>query len=347
MKCSTCIFLASLSLLGSLTAFRAPGEDTLKDDAYRVVKKEVLGGDGSWDYLTIYPETQHLYIARESKVTILDMLTFKVVKEITGLHGVHGVALVPEFNKLFISNGRSGMIGIYDLKTLDMIGETKAGDNPDAIIYDSASQRIFAFNNGGTTATVLDVKKGDLVGTVELGGAPEFAVSDLKGRIYVNIEDKNEVLQLDTSKLTVLNHWSLNPGKTPTGLAIDLEHRRLFSACRDSRTLEVMDADNGKILASLPIGAGVDGVAFDPKTKTVFTSNGDGTLTVIREDTPDKYQVIQNVTTSAGARTMALDMKNHQIWLVTAETKAVSETQGKRRRTVVPETFSVITVGKD
>ncbi|HEY3324857.1 MAG TPA: YncE family protein [Planctomycetota bacterium] len=341
MNWIVCIFFAALTLVGNVGG-QEPGHD-----GYHLVKKQVIGGDGSWDYLTIDPEARLLYIARETRVLVLDMNTFKVVHEIPNTNGVHGVALVPEFNRLFTSNGRDNKIGIYDLKTLEKVGEAKAGAKPDAIIYDAASHRVFAFNNGGTTATALDAKTGEVAGTVELGGAPEFAVADGKGRVYVNLEDKSEVVQMDSVKLTVLNRWPLDPGKTPTGLALDLEHRRLFSGCRDTKTVVVMDADSGKVLASLPIGAGVDAVAFDPASQTVFSSNGDGTLTVIHEDTPDKFQVTQTVATQAGARTLALDPSKHQVWLVTAETKPAPESPEKRRRIVVPDTFTVLVLDKN
>ena len=249
--------------------------------------------------------------------------------------------------RFFTSNGRDGKIGIYDLKTFEKLGEAKAGAKPDAIIYDAASHRVLAFNNGGSNASAFDARTGDFVGDVELGGAPEFAVSDCKGHVYVNIEDKGEIIEIDTMKLAVLNHWPLSPGETPTGLAMDLGHRRLFSGCRGSKTLEVMDADSGRILSSLPIGGGVDAVSFDPESQTVFSSNGDGTLTVIHEDAAAKFQVVQTVATQVGARTMALDLDRHQVWLVTAETKPAPESQEKRRRVIVPDTFTVLVVGKD
>ena len=347
MKWLACILFASAALASGVVFSQDPAKGANGNDGYRVLKKAVIGGDGSWDYLTICPEMRRLFIARESRVLILDMDTFKVIKEIPSTDGVHGVALVPEFNRLFTSDGRAGKIGIYDLRTLERTGEVKAGAKPDAIIYDSASHRVFAFNNGGSTASALDARTGELAGEIELGGAPEFAVSDGKGRIYVNIEDKSEIVEFDAAKLLVLNHWPLNPGETPTGLAMDLGHRRLFSGCRGSKTLEVMDADSGRILAGLPIGGGVDAVAFDPESQMIFTSNGDGSLTVIHEDSPDKFHVVQNVATQAGARTMALDAGGHQIWLVTAETRQAPESQNGRRRVVVPDTFTVLVVGKD
>ncbi len=316
-------------------------------DEYRVLSKDVVGGDGSWDYLTIDPDARRLYIARETRVIVFDMDTHKVIKEIDKTNGVHGVALVSEFNRGYISNGRDNTITIFDLKTFERIGEAKAGPKPDAIVYDPGSHRVFAFNNGGTTATAIEAETGAVAGNIELGGAPEFAVSDGKGHMYVNLEDKSEIAEFDPATLKVLNHWPLAPGTTPTGLAMDREHRRLFSGCRGSKTLVVVDADTGKIIASPPIGAGVDAAAFDASTQTAFSSNGDGTVTVIHEDTPDSYSIVQNVVTQIGARTMAFDPKKHQLWLVAAETKPPPESEpNKRKKVIVPGTFSVICVGK-
>ncbi|MGD0094646.1 MAG: YncE family protein, partial [Planctomycetota bacterium] len=287
------------------------------------------------------------FIARETRVMVLDMDTCKLVKEIPNTNGVHGVAVVPEFNRAFTSNGRDNTVSILDLKTLEKVGEVKTGPKPDAIVYDPVSKRVFVADNGATTETVIDAATGQAAGKVEVGGAAEFAVSDGQGRMFANLEDKNEVVCFDTAKLTALSHWPLDPAKQPTGLAADLEHHRLFSGCRGGKLLQVLDSTSGKIVASLPIGAGVDAVAFDPATQTVFSSNGDGTLTVIHEDTPDTYHVVQNVATQATAKTMALDLKNHQVWLAAAEVKpAPPDDPQKRRRIVVPDTFTVLVVGK-
>ena len=344
MKIIDCLVVSLLAIAFYGRAIAA--DEPAKPEGYHIVKKEVLGGDGSWDYVSIEPETHRAFIARETRVMVVDMPACKLIKEIPDLHGVHGVALVPEFKRGFISNGRDNTIAIFDLNTYEKIGEAKGGAKPDAIVYDAASKRVFAFNNGGTTATAIDAATGNVAGSVELGGAPEFAVSDGKGRMYVNIEDKSEIVAFDTGKLAVLNHWPLAPGTEPTGLAMDLAHRRLFSGCRGSKTMEVMDADSGKIVATLPIGSGVDAAAFDPDSQNAFSSNGDGTLTIVHEDTPDAYRLVQSLKTEPGARTMALDPKTNQLWLVTAATKPAPENEpNKRKKIIVPDTFSVIVVG--
>jgi DNA-binding beta-propeller fold protein YncE len=348
MKPNAYALLACVVSGAALLAAQETEQPLAEAGEYRVLKKEVIGGDGSWDLLTIDPAARQLYISRETRVLVLDMDTCKVVKEIAGTNGVHGVAVAPEQNRAFITNGRDNTVTVLDLKTLEKVGEAKSGPKPDAIVFDGKSRRVFSFNNGGTTATAIDASTGKEVGSVELGGAPEFAVPDGKGRMYVNLEDKSEVVAFDTDKLEALSRWPLDPGKAPTGLALDSEHRRLFSGCRDTKTLVVLDADTGKVVTSLPIGSGEDAVVFDPATQTVFSSNGEGTLTVIHEDTPDNYRVVQTVATQAGARTMALDSKTHQIWLVAAETKPAPESEkNRRRRVVVPDTFTVLVVGRN
>lgn len=336
-----CLSLATVFTLALRAAEPIPGIE------YRVLQKELLGGEGSWDYLSIDSDARRLYISRETRVLVVDLDTRKIVHQIEKTNGVHGIALVSEFNRAYTSNGRDNTVTAFDLKSYEKVGEASAGPKPDAIVYDKFSHRVFAFNNGGTSATAIDAALGTISGQIDLGGAPEFAVADGKGHMFVNLEDKSEVVEFDSTKLTVLNRWPLAPGKTPTGLAMDLEHRRLFSTCRGSKTLVVLDADSGKIVASLPIGAGVDAAVFDPESQNVFASNGDGTLTIIHEDAPDAYHVSQNLTTQPGAKTMALDAKTHQIVLVAAETKPAPENEpNKRKKTIVPGTFSLIIVGK-
>jgi DNA-binding beta-propeller fold protein YncE len=313
-----------------------------------VLKKEVLGGDGGWDYLTIDPATRRLFISRETRVLVLDMDTCKVLKEIPNTNGVHGVALVPECNRAFTSNGKDNTVSILDLKTLEKVGEAKAGPKPDAIVYDPVSKRVFTSNNGGTTATAIEPATGQVLGNVELGGSPEFQVSDGKGRMYVNLEDSSAVVAVDTRSLRVVGRWPLAPGEEPTGLALDVAHGRLFSGCAN-KLLVVTDARSGAVVATLPIGGRVDGVAFDPALGLAFSSNGEGTLTVVREESPAKFSVVGDVTTAPGARTLALDPRTHRIYLATARfgpTPAPTAEQPRPRPSMVPGTFEVMVFGE-
>ncbi len=317
-----------------------------KKDTYRVLKRTPLGGDGGWDFLTCDSVTRRLYISRSNRVMIVDMDSTKLIGEIDDLQGVHGIALASKYNKGFITCGKEDKITTFNLKTLKKLGEVKTGKKPDAIIYDPFSKKIFAFNNGGTTATVVAADSDKSVATVELGGAPESAVTDGRGKIYVNLEDKSQVAVIDAKKMKTIAHWSLAPGEEPTGLAIDIKHRRLFSGCHN-KTMVVLDADSGKIITTLVIGEGVDFNEFDSESQNAFSSNGkDGTLTVVHEVDPNTFSVVQNVQTQAGARTMALDFKTKQIWLVTATPKQDEEGHGKHPRSYEPDSFTSIVVGK-
>jgi YVTN family beta-propeller protein len=279
---------------------------------------------------------------------VLDADTNAVVGDIPNTNGVHGIAIVPEVDKGFTSNGRDNAVTIFDLKTLKPIANLPVGRNPDAIIYDPFSKRVFAFNGASHDATAIDVKTNSVVGTIALGGKPEFAVSDEKGNLYVNIEDKNEIVRFDPVKLTVENRWSIAPGEEPSGLAIDRKHRRLFSVC-GNKLMAVVNADNGKVITTLPIGDGTDAAAFDPETGFAFSSNGEGTLTVVHEDSPDKFTVVENVPTQVRARTMALDAKTHQVFLVSAEfgkAPAATAQQPRPRAPMVPGTFTLIVLSR-
>ncbi len=307
---------------------------------YRLLHRHTLGGDGGWDYLTLDPESRRLYIARATRVMVVDADSGKVTGEIPDTPGVHGVALATEAGRGFTSNGRDNSVTIFDLKTLKTEARVTTGEGPDAIAYDPASRRVFTFNGRGKSMTAIDAAAGKVVATVALDGRPEFAVADGKGKVYVNIEDKSELVVLDSNKLAVAARWPLAPCEEPTGLALDHEHRRLFVGCRN-RKLAVVNADEGKVVATLPIGEGVDATAFDPATQLAFASNWDGTLTVVHEDTPGKYTVASSVPTALGARTMALDPRTHNIFLVTAK----YQVPGTDRRTIVPDSFELLVVG--
>ncbi len=322
----------------------APGESS----GYHLLKKIPLGGEGGWDYLTLDAAARRLYITRATRVAVLDADTGAPVGELADTPGVHGVALAPELGRGFTSNGRTATVTIFDLKTLRALGQAKTGANPDAIVYDPASKRVFTFNGGSADATAIDAASGAVAGTIALGGRPEFAAADGAGRVYVNLEDKNELVALDSRRLKIAARWPLAPCTEPAGLAMDARHQRLFVGCHN-QMMAVVDAASGRIVATLPIGRGVDANAFDPETSLAFSSNGDGTLTVVREESPDKYKVVENVATQRGARTMALDPKTHNVFLVTAEfgpPPAPTPENPHPRPTIIPGSFVVLVFGK-
>ncbi len=315
---------------------------------YHVIKTYKLGGDGGWDYLTIDAASRHLYISRGTHVIVIDADSGKPVGDIPDTPGVHGIALAPEFGRGFVSNGREGTVTVFDLKSLKALSKIKVGDNPDAILYDPASKRVFTFNGRSDDVTAIDAAKGTVVGTIKVDGKPEFAASDEKGEVFVNIEDKSELMALDPNTLGVKARWPLAPCEEPSGLAIDRKHRRLFSGC-GNKLMSVVDADSGKVIATPPIGAGVDANAFDAETGLAFASCGEGVLTVVHEDAADKFSVAETVPTERGARTMALDPTTHQIFLVTAKfgpPPAATAEQPRPRPAILPDSFEVLVVGK-
>jgi YVTN family beta-propeller protein len=328
--------LAFLSFLGRSSLADSPAS------AYHVIKKIPAQGDKGWDYLSIDPAARRLYITRGDHVMVVDIDSDKVVGEVTApeVKGIHGVALVPELNRGFISNGMTSTVTPFDLKTLKTEEPIKVGQRPDAIIYDPASKRVFSFNAGSKDATAIDAETKTVAGSVPLGGKPEFAVADEQGQVYVNIEDKNEIVAFDAKELKEKNRWPVAPGTAPSGLAMDRKQRRLFSTCHNNKMI-VLDADNGKVLATPEIGKGTDACVFDQETGLAFSSNGDGTLTIVQQDGSGSYQTAAKVPTQAGARTMALDPKTHQIFLVTARPKA------GQRRAFEPGTFTILVVGKE
>lgn len=327
-------------LLTAAVAASAPG--------YHIVQTWKLGGEGGWDYLKMDSEARRLYISRATKVIVIDADSGKAVGEIPDTPGVHGIALVPEIGKGFTSNGREDMVSVFDLKTLKTLNKIKVGNRPDAIWYDSATKRVFTFNAGSKDATAIDPAKGEVVGTIPLGGKPEFAASDGKGTVFVNLEDKNELFALDAEKLTVKERWPLAGCDEPSGLAMDQKNRRLFVGC-GNKVMPIVNADTGKILASLPIGDGVDATSFDDQAGLAFASCGEGVLTVVREESPDKFSVAENVKTQKGARTMAVDNKTNQVYTVSAQfgpPPAPTAEQPHPRPSVLPDSFVVLVLGK-
>jgi YVTN family beta-propeller protein len=325
------------------TSAQAPGPS-----GYHLLKKIKVGGEGFWDYLNFDSSTRRLFISRGSKVVVLDVDSEKVVGEIPDTTGVHGIALAPESNNGFTSNGQAGTVSIFDLKTLQVIGHAPTGKGPDSIVYDPATKRVFTMNGRSGDSTAIDAVSGNVLATIPLGGRPETAVADGAGHVYVNLEDKSAIQQIDSKSLVVTATWPIAPCEGPAGLAIDREHRRLFAGCHN-KVLAVVDADSGKVIASPPIGVGVDANQFDPGTGFVFSSNGSGTLTVIHEDSPDKFTVLEEVPTQTGARTMALDPKSHEVYLVTADfapPPAATPDNPHPRGGMVPDSFVVLVFGR-
>jgi DNA-binding beta-propeller fold protein YncE len=335
------VSIISLSLAAVALAATGPG--------YHVVTTYKLGGEGGWDYLITDADARRTYISRGTHVVVIDADTGKSVGDIADTPGVHGIALAPELGRGFTSNGREGTVSIFDIKTLATNSKVKVGENPDAILYDPASKRVFTFNGRSQDSTAIDAATGKVVGTIKLDGKPEFAATDAKGGIWVNIEDKSELVAIDPNKLEVKAKWPLAPCTEPSGLAIDRKNRRLFAGC-DNKMMAVVDADSGKVLATPPIGDGVDATAFDPETGLAFAScGGDGVLTVVREDSPDKFSVAENVPTQKGARTMALDTKTHKVFVVTAQfgsRPAPTADNPHPRPAILPDSFVVLVVGK-
>jgi DNA-binding beta-propeller fold protein YncE len=315
---------------------------------YKVVNTYKLRGEGGWDYLIADASARRLYISRATHVIVIDLDSGKSVGDIADTPGVHGIALAPEFGRGFVSNGREGTVSIFDLKTLATTSKVKAGDNPDCIIYDPASKRVFAFNGRSQNATAIDAASGKVVGTIKLDGKPEFAASDGNGEVFVNIEDKSELTAIDSNKLQVKVSWPLAPCEEPSGLSMDKKNRRLFAGC-DNKMMAVVNADTGKVISALPIGEGVDATTFDPETGLAFASCGEGVLTVVKEESPDKFSVAENLPTQAGARTMALDAKTHNVYVVTAKfgpRPAPSADNPHPWPTILPNTFVVLVIAK-
>jgi hypothetical protein len=338
------IIIATLSptVVFCAASSSAAAEPPPSASGYRVIKSVPVPGEDGWDYVAVDSDARRVYISHGTHVVVMNADTYAIEGDIPDTQGVHGVAVAPDLGRGFVSAGRANAVTIFELKSLKTIGTVKTDGNPDAITYDPVSKRVFTFNGRGKNTTAINAD-GSVVGSLALGGKPEFAVADGKGSIFVNNEDTSEVIQMDTQKLTETNRWPLAPCKSPSGLAIDLKTRRLFSVC-DDKVSVVVNADTGKIITQVTIGNGVDAAAFDPATNLFFASNGEGTLTVIHEDSPDKFTVIDNVPTKRSARTMGLDLKTHNIFLPAADFDPPAP--GERRGKMKPGTFVVLVVGK-
>jgi DNA-binding beta-propeller fold protein YncE len=320
------------------TAFAAEG--------YKVLNKIKIGGTGGWDYVALDNTNRRLYASHGTSVEVVDPDAGKVVGTIPQLHGVHGIAIAPELNKGFISNGQSNSVTVFDLKTLAKLGEPATGQNPDSICYEPKTQRVFTFNGRSNDSTAINAKNNEIVATFPLDGKPEFCAVDGTGKIYANLEDKSEVIEIDAAKPAVTRRVSLAPAEGPSGLAIDVKNKKLFSVC-DNKMMAVTDIATMKVVATPAIGTGPDAAGFDPGTGLAFSSNGDGTLTIVKL-VNGKYEAADTVTTERGARTMTVDPKLHRVYLLAAEYGPAPEAkEGKKGRPpVLPDSFHVLVVGK-
>lgn len=329
-------------------AMSAAAQSNQGNSSYHQVHEYKPGGDTGWDYLNMDAASRRLYISRGNHVQVINIDSGKLEGDITGLQGVHGIALDKANNKGFISDGRANSVVVFDIKKIKQTGKVDAGTNPDAILFDPFSKRVFAFNGRSGNATAIDAKDNKVAATIDLGGKPEFAVSDGKGKVFVNLEDKSELVQIDPKALKVVNTWPLAPCDSPSGLAIDADHERLFAGC-DNETMAIVDGNSGKVIATEKIGKGVDATAFDKGVSQAYSSNGEGNITVVKEESPDSFSVVETIPTKRSARTMAVDEKTHDLITVGADfEKTPDQTPGqpRQRPKMVPGSFVVLVYGK-
>lgn len=316
-------------------------------EGYKVVGKIKIGGTGGWDYVAVDPDANRVYASHGTEVDVVDPKAGKVVGQIQQLHGVHGIAVAPEFGKGFITNGQSNSVTIFDLKTLAKVGEPQTGQNPDSVCFEPKTKHIFTFNGRSNDSTAIDPKTNEVIKTFPVGGKPEECQPDGTGKIYVNLEDSGEIVEIDATKPAVLRHASIAPCESPSGLAIDVKDKKLFSAC-DNKMMAVTDISTLKVVATPAIGAGPDGAGFDAGLGLAFSSNGgDATLSIVKQ-VNGKYETVDNVPTERGARTMTVDSKNHRVYLLAAEYgPAPQAPPGKKARpSILPDTFHVLVIGK-
>jgi YVTN family beta-propeller protein len=310
---------------------------------YRIVNKISVEGDGGWDYISIDNANNRIFVSHATVAQAVDIKTGKLAGTIPDTKGIHGIAIAADLNKGFTSNGRDSSVTIFNLKTLEVITKIKiTGKNPDCILSDPFSQKVFTFNGGSASSTVIDAKDNKVIATIPLDGKPEFSVSDGKGKIYVNIEDKSMINVIDASTLKVSAHWSIAPGEEPSGLALDNETHRLFSVC-GNKLMVVTDAETGKVITTLPIGDHCDGVTFDPDKKRAYSSNGEGSITVVQEENANSFKVLETITTQPGARTITINKTTHHLYLPTAEYGS-APAEGNRRPPIKPNSFVIIDI---
>ena len=336
------LLLVGLVTVASPVFCRAAG-------SYHLLKEIPVTGEGGWDYLTVDPAGHRLYVTHATKVVVIDTGSDQVIGEIADTPGVHGVALAPELGRGFSSNGRENKASIVDLKTLQTIAKVATGENPDAILYEPGRREVYTFDGRGQSVTVFAAETGKVVATIPVGGKPEYAQADPgAGQVYLNLEDKNELLVIDTKTHAIVQHWPIAPGEEATGLAIDLEHHRLFLGCSNGKML-VMDSGDGRVVASLEAGQGIDATAFDAGAQLAFASAGEGNVTIAHEDSPEKFTIVQVLATERSARTMALDPATHKIYLASARFEAPASPPpaggGRPRPKMIPGTFKILVYG--
>ena len=308
---------------------------------YHVTHTYTLGGEGSWDYVVPDPPNHRLFIARQNRVMVVDEDSGKLLGEVTGIHGAHGTAVAESTGHGFATSGNDQSVVMFDLKTFQALGRIPAAEDADAIVYDGASNRVFTLNGDAHSSTVIDPRAGTLITNIPLGGKPEYGAAAGDGKVYANLTDISEVVEIDAKKATVVRRWSTAPCKQPVSMALDITHHRLFSGCR-SGVMAVSDYQAGKVVATVPIGTGVDGAGYDAASDDAFASNANGTLTVIHQDTPDQYHVAETVPTPQGSRNMGLDPTNHRVFVVSAKFGPVPP--GARRGPVLPGTFTLMVI---
>ena len=328
----------------SLTLAAAAALLAQSSPSYRVTQTYTLGGDGRWDYIVPDPPNHRLFIARENRVIVVDEDRGTLLGAVTGIQGAHGTALAEATGHGFATSGNDRSVVMFDLKTFKVLGRIPAAEDADAILYDGASNRVFTLNGDAHSSTVIDPRAGTLITNIPLGGKPEYGASAGDGKVYANLTDTSEVVEIDARTATVARRWSTAPCKQPVSMALDTAHHRLFSGCR-SGMMAISDYQNGKVVATVPIGTGVDGAGFDAASGNAFASNADGTLTVIHQDAPDQYRVIENVQTPQGARNMGLDPTNHRVFIVSAQfAPAPAGAPGRGRPPVLPGSFTLMVV---
>jgi len=309
---------------------------------YRITHTYTLGGDGSWDYIVPDPPNHRLFIGRQNRVMVVDEDNGMVLGEVTGIQGAHGTAIAAATGHGFATSGNDQSVVMFDLKTFKTLGRIPAAEDADAIVYDTASNRVFTFNGDAHSSTVIEPKAGTLITNIQLGGKPEYGASAGDGKVYANLTDTSEVVEIDAKAAAVARRWSTAPCKQPVAMALDTAHHRLFSGCR-SGVMAISDYQAGKVVATVPIGTGVDGATFDAASGDAFASNADGTLTVIHQDSPDQYHVVENVQTPQGARNMGLDSTNHRLFIVSAKF-GPPPASGRGRGTVLPGSFTLMVI---